>query len=307
MKICKACLVEKPLTEYYKDRHTTTGYISKCKECISNKLKVFTSIAKDGYKICTECKKEKILNDFSKHTSGGRGVRAKCKQCTSNTAPCHRPKDVEATRICKSCFVEKSITSFHTSVGNTSGRKHICAVCVNNSKTNYEVEYEGGKTCTSCNETKTLIEFDINLKLKQGRDTQCNSCQNKVRAKDREANKEVFTLKNRKYSQDNKGKVNAKTAKRKAAKLQATPKWANLKLIEDIYVSCAEKQILEKEKYAVDHIVPLQGDNVCGLHVEYNLQILTRKSNAQKLNKLLLEVTNQVTNPNPRGIPYGSK
>ncbi len=68
--------------------------------------------------------------------------------------------------------------------------------------------------------------------------------------------------------------------KRRAAKLQRTPKWANMGKIMDIYKKCPEG-------YHVDHIVPLQGNSVCGLHVEYNLQYLTAAENLEKSNKLL--------------------
>ena len=70
------------------------------------------------------------------------------------------------------------------------------------------------------------------------------------------------------------------TAKRRAMKLKATPKFANLNKIREIYKNCPKG-------YHVDHIVPLQGKEVCGLHVEWNLQYLTPSENSSKSNKLI--------------------
>jgi 5-methylcytosine-specific restriction endonuclease McrA len=66
--------------------------------------------------------------------------------------------------------------------------------------------------------------------------------------------------------------------KRHTCKLQATPSWADLDGIEDVYL---EAEYMQME---VDHIVPLQSNLVCGLHVWDNLQLLTKSENCQKKN-----------------------
>ena len=71
-------------------------------------------------------------------------------------------------------------------------------------------------------------------------------------------------------------------AKRRADKLNATPKWANLEKIKEKYKNCPKG-------YHVDHYFPLQGKNVCGLHVENNLQYLPANKNISKGNKLIYD------------------
>jgi len=68
------------------------------------------------------------------------------------------------------------------------------------------------------------------------------------------------------------------TAKRRAKLKNAIPLWADLEKIKEIYDSCPVG-------FHVDHIVPLNGKNVSGLHVEYNLQYLTAEDNVRKSNK----------------------
>lgn len=66
--------------------------------------------------------------------------------------------------------------------------------------------------------------------------------------------------------------------KREAAKLKRIPLWADLKAIKEFYKNCPVG-------YEVDHIIPLQGKNVSGLHILENLQYLTKSENRKKWNK----------------------
>lgn len=78
----------------------------------------------------------------------------------------------------------------------------------------------------------------------------------------------------------------AASANRRAAKLQRTPVWLNKGHqfeIDSIYELCsAYRQV--GFNYHVDHIVPLQGKSVSGLHVPWNLQIIHAKENLSKGN-----------------------
>lgn len=85
-----------------------------------------------------------------------------------------------------------------------------------------------------------------------------------------------------KYKQENPGIAASHERKRQAAKLNRTPKWADESAIKEFYRNCPPG-------LTVDHIIPLQGDLVSGLHVHNNLQYLTREENASKNNRFEIE------------------
>jgi hypothetical protein len=90
------------------------------------------------------------------------------------------------------------------------------------------------------------------------------------------------------WQRNNKGKVNANTALRHAAKMQRTPKWLTEeeKLRIRCYYQLASMRNRESnQEWHVDHIVPLQGENVSGLHVPWNLQVLPALENIAKGNR----------------------
>ena len=166
------------------------------------------------------------------------------------------------------------------------------------------------KKCTKCGEVKELEGFSKRSRNKDGYRGTCRLCATAMSKAWQAANRErqaahskAWRIKNKEhikeYARDNKehklamskawkvnnsDRLNFYTAKRRAAKLLRTVSWANMKAIKDIY---AEARRLEKATgiaMHVDHILPLQGKMVSGLHVETNLQLLTWCENISKSN-----------------------
>lgn len=89
------------------------------------------------------------------------------------------------------------------------------------------------------------------------------------------------------WQKHNPSKVCGIASKRRAAKLNRTPKWLtteHFEQIADIYKMAKELETIFPWKQHIDHIVPLQNTIVSGLHVPWNLQILSAKMNYEKGN-----------------------
>jgi len=69
------------------------------------------------------------------------------------------------------------------------------------------------------------------------------------------------------------------------AKAIRTPAWADRKAIAAVYKAARQLTKATGIKYAVDHIIPLRGSKVSGLHVHNNLQVITASANSAKHNK----------------------
>lgn len=123
--------------------------------------------------------------------------------------------------------------------------------------------YYSTKFCKSCLETLSLKQFYLLTNRKSGRQWYsrfCRACEN------------------------------AKSSDRSARLRKQTPAWANRKEIRRVY---QEAKLLSRrtgEKMSVDHIIPIKGKYVCGLHVEYNLRIITKLQNSIKHNNVYEDI-----------------
>ena len=90
------------------------------------------------------------------------------------------------------------------------------------------------------------------------------------------------------WQKNNKGTVNANTAFRHTAKMQRMPKW--LSAFDKLKIKCLYQvsAMYNREsniEWHVDHIVPLQGESVSGLHVPWNLRVIPAIENIKKNNR----------------------
>lgn len=160
------------------------------------------------------------------------------------------------------------------------------------------------KTCSACKESKLENEFNLNRAQKDGLDNQCTSCSRTSKAKWKKENRAKCNAQQRTVYAKNPAKGRARmqryrilnpsimaeqSARRHAAILQRTPNWLtehNWRQIEMFYDAACR---LTKElgiEFQVDHIMPLRGKSSSGLHVPWNLQVITADDNRRKGNKV---------------------
>lgn len=140
------------------------------------------------------------------------------------------------------------------------------------------------KICTKCNKDQPLTEFGSCKR--SGKRSMCKSCVSMYNKAYSKNNRDKYRKAQAKYRKTLKGIAsrNLRNAERRLRYVPYLSKYDTL-LIKDIYSTCAMMNANLPEKYEVDHIIPLNGKTVSGLHVPSNLQILTAKENNKKGNR----------------------
>lgn len=107
--------------------------------------------------------------------------------------------------------------------------------------------------------------------------------QKQYRANDPEKSREI----RRRYAKANKGQARAHCAAYRAQKKRAMPEWVDRDSVVAVYVEARRLTEETGVPHEVDHIVPLQHKTVCGLHVAWNLQVVTQEENRKKFNSFV--------------------
>lgn len=178
---------------------------------------------------------------------------------------------------------EKYSLSKSLKVSNRDVQKVLKVIAPNKPKTSiqlctYLLSTKGLKHCSKCLLVLDYSQFSKEAKNRDGLSPYCVYCTRQKSQIYRDADVE----RSREHSRNNYYKHKAdyihRMTLRKSKIAIATPNWANLEKIKEIYRDVPKGM-------HVDHIVPLNGNLVCGLHVENNLQYLSIEENLKKSNK----------------------
>lgn len=142
------------------------------------------------------------------------------------------------------------------------------------------------KKCNVCLKHKHHTEFSNNKRTPDKLQYECRECRSIAKQKYLAENKEKVRKARQSYKKRHKYKIVLEKRARKKKIKAAMPKWADKKRMQSYYDVCKFfNEVNGYIKYHVDHIVPLNGDKVCGLHVHNNLQVIPALDNIRKSNK----------------------
>lgn len=205
-------------------------------------------------KTCTKCGIEKPKSEYSNDAKKRDGLRPSCKECSRKYLQSHR-----ATPEGKTAHLQSSTEYF------AKNKDRILA---------------NGKLARIENPSKER-ELRKRYVIRAKKNKRDWDAKNKERViAYREKNKALIASRSREYRLANPAKAKAIKARYRAAKLRATPGWANMDMVGAWYMLAAATPGTH-----VDHIVPLVSKLVCGLHCEANLQLLTGPENQRKGNR----------------------
>lgn len=140
----------------------------------------------------------------------------------------------------------------------------------------YAKEYRAKNRAAVLAYSKQWREANKDLQVKMSRES-------------REKNPEHYQEYLREYRKKNRdawlARARYHNANRNAAKLNATPAWANQFFIEEVYRLASLRTAVVGIPFDVDHIVPLRSKVVCGLHCEQNLRVIPESENRKKSNR----------------------
>jgi site-specific DNA-cytosine methylase len=191
-------------------------------------------------------------------------------------------------KTCTQCNCEKPLTAFGK-MSSSKDKLHCwCKECVN-------IE---NKEWRSANK-EWIHEYNISEK----RRTYCKEFQKRKRIEKPEYNKDqqrksYAKHKEKRYSEqviwrlNNPAKVRFYNASRDKVRRKATPKWVTKDHKTFMEIQYQMAKLLSERlgfEHHVDHIHPIQGENVCGLHVPWNLRVIPAAENIRKGNKIVQE------------------
>jgi hypothetical protein len=190
-------------------------------------------------------------------------------------------------KLCVTCKAQKPLSEFYKRKDSPDGYRNDCKVCRSStSLKKYYENHEAGKARLKVAHAKRIANSPNFYAERYEKYKEQDLARAKLAY---QANAEKRKAKQRLWSKTNRGIANALSKRYKLKKAKATPLWLTLEQLYNMqctYKVAAQLSETSSQKWHVDHIVPIRGKDVCGLHVPWNLQLLPAKMNMQKGNRI---------------------
>lgn len=202
-------------------------------------------------KACSVCKEIKVLSDFGSHSRMRDGKQTRCKSCIRKDSIIRKGGGrLLALRLMKQCRSDEGY-------------------------------------CGKCKAWLPRDQFTRSIRRPDGIEPHCKSCHSAYRTAHYRKDPSREQIVAREWRQRNHAAKAADTAGYRAKKRKAMPPWADASAIKRFYEAAAYLTKISGEPWHVDHVVPLRGRLVSGLHVQTNLQLLPGRENQRKGNRLV--------------------
>lgn len=203
---------------------------------------------------------------------------------------------------CSRCGEEKAENDFKPDLRNRDGLQSQCVSCQRKTareskRRNYEKnKAKQAERKKAWHEKNRDAVLSRKAKYRESKRSELQEKQKEFRTKNpeyqkqwRENNRDKLTEYERDRYYLNKPKYFAAAAKRRASRKQATPTWPDSDmsfLVQEAYALARLRSKMLGGVWHVDHVLPLKGKTVCGLHVPWNLQVIPALDNLRKGNKV---------------------
>ena len=188
-------------------------------------------------------------------------------------------------KVCVVCNNSKPLSEFYKRKDSPDGYRNDCKDCrKTTSLKNHYADHEAGKErLRQAYEKRKAANPNLSAEI-YARYRESSLEHSRLAY---QANAEERKAKQRLWSKTNRGIANALGRRYKLKKAKATPLWLTPEQLYNMqctYKVAAQLSETSSQKWHVDHIVPIRGKDVCGLHVPWNLQVVAQTENRRKSN-----------------------
>lgn len=188
---------------------------------------------------------------------------------------------------CTKCGEEKPLTEFHKRAASPDGLNYKCRGCAKALARGWHASHRSEANANRKARYIANREHELAMRKKWRQENPERAAA--IVQQWTQAHKAEKAAGDRSWRQRNVGRLNAHSARKRAEQRSRTPEWADLNAIRQVYERARVIREITGEEVHVDHIYPLRGKTVSGLHVHNNLRVVLKEENLRKGNKLIEE------------------